>query len=333
MDAVLRRLAEDSIGAGDVSKEFSALLARNVGRRSGVSFRTYGAAARASFQSLGLPQGARVGLSALAAGSLWRILDSLGHTPIPIDTQRNLPLLPSPLDFDYEPLELDALYVDARLGYVPPLEQLRELKIPIVEDASEGFGGNTGISRVGSVGEPAIIGLEPENILTAGGGAAVVTNNTRRVSQFSSAVDRLTGEAPLPDMNAALGITQLMQLEQFVERRKDFSSRFLRTLQRGNHAVPLPSDDSEPVFPALPVRVGSSPRDVEQFARAKGVSVSRAFTDTVLSIVTSGETEVNPDRRFPNALGLAGRLVLFPLYPALSKSELEALERVLVTLP
>lgn len=330
MDAVLTRLAEDSIGSGALAAEFSQKLARYLKRRSGVSMRTYGSAFTAAFTALELEEGARVGCSALAPDVVRRLLERAGYVPVLIDTQKHLPLLPSPLDIDYEKLGLSALYVDTRLGYVADLENLSDLRIPIVEDVSEGLGGNTGAVMAGAAGDLTLIGLEPEHIVTAGGGAVVVTNNSRRVAHLNGIVDGTYGDLPLPDMNAALGLTQIKQLEHFIERRRELAGRFVRTLQRTRHVVPVQTGEGENVFFALPVLVPSSPRDVEQYARSHGITVSRAFSRSILGAGTDDDAV---SARFPNALAFASRTVLFPLYPTLSKSEQERVERVISTIP
>ncbi len=286
MDAVLSRLAEDSIGAGSLSREFSQGVARYVGRRSGISFRSYGHALGAIARALDLPRGSRIGVSALVHVAVKHVFEEYGYVVVPIDTDRSLPVLPSPLNYDYEALGLAALYADTRLGYVPDLEHMRQLGIPLLEDVSEGFGGNTGSSKVGSVGDLTVIGLEPEHIITAGGGAVVISSSTKRVSVLSSCVDPAVGEPPLPDMNAALGITQLKQIERFIERRKEIAARFVGVVQRGRYRVPLQGGDGDNVFFALPVMVDSSPREVEKYAQGHGVAVQRAFVDTVLSVLT-----------------------------------------------
>ena len=331
MDAVLRRLAEDSIGAAELSREFSQTVARYLNRRSGVSVRTYGAALSAGIRSLALAPGARIGLSVLSHAAVARIMESHGLVPVPLDTQKLLPILPSPLDVDYSTDGLSAIYVDTRLGFIPDLDALSQLGIPLIEDVSEGFGGNTGSVMAGSLGELTIVGLEPEHIVTAGGGATVITSNTRRVAALTAATDPGIGEASLPDMNAAMGLTQMKQLEAFISRRRELAERFLRVLQRGKHTMPLQGGEGEAIFPSLPVLVASSPREVEQYARSHGVHAERAFQDTVLSTYSDAEEDVA--RLFPNALSLAGRMVLFPLYPTLGKSEQELMERVLATMP
>ena len=339
MDAVLTRLAEDSIGSGVLAAEFSQKLARYLNRRSGISMRSYGQAFSAAITALGLEQGARVGCSVLAPERVYRLIRKHGFEPVPIDSQKMLPILPSPLDVDYEAMNLAALYVDTRLGYIPDIGNLTQLKIPVLEDVSEGLGGNNGSVMVGSVGDMTLIGLEPEHIITTGGGAVVVTNNSRRVNALGTATDGTEGELPLPDMNAALGLTQLKNLERFIERRRELAARFLRVVQRTRHSLPMQTGEAENVFYGLPLIVDSSPREIEQYARSHGVTVVRAFSDAMLYGLTStnDNNEALSDetipRLYPNAVSIAGRTVLFPLFPTLTKSDQDRIERVLATIP
>jgi dTDP-4-amino-4,6-dideoxygalactose transaminase len=330
MDAVLTRLASDSIGPGDISREFSTTLARHLGRRSGVAGRSLARVCRAAVASLQLEPGSRIGVSILAPRSVHAAIEAEGHTAVAIDVQKRVPVLPSPLDRDYQELRLDALVVDTRLGYIADLDNFRDLGIPIIEEITDGFGGNIETTIVGGIGELVVVGLEPDAIITTAGGAAVLTNNTRRVATLTSYVDPDTGEPPLPDMNAALGLTQLKQLDRFLERRREIAARLIRALQRGAHTVVLQGESVDLVFPALPVKIESSPRDVEKYARSHGVATTRAFGGSGLSHLDADEAEA---REFPNAIGHLSRIVLFPLFPTLSSADQEQIERVLATLP
>ncbi len=330
MDAVLTRLASDSIGPGEISREFAQTLARRLNRRSGVAGRSVAYVMRAALASLALHKGSRVGISVLAPPAVYTAIHAEGLSAVPIDVQRRVPILPSPLDRDYEELEIAALIVDMRLGYIPDLENFRQLGIPIIEDISEGLGGNIETTAVGSIGELVVVGLEPDGIITTGGGAVLLTNNTRRVSTLNRYVDAHTGQPPLPDMNAALGLTQLKQLDRFLERRRELAMHFVRALQRGAHGVALQGEEVDNVFPALPVWVETSPREVEKYARSHGVATLRAFAGTELSV--NGENE-DFGHRYPHGNGFLSQTLLFPLYPSLRKAEVEQIERVLATLP
>jgi len=326
MDAVLTRLASDSIGPGDISREFSQTIAKRVGRRSGNAGRSTGWVFRAALAALDLESGARVGVSILAPRAIHAAVKAEGLTAVPIDVQKRVPILPSPLNYDYEELRLSALVVDTRLGYIPDLESFSQVGIPIIEEITDGFGGNRATTTVGSIGELVVLGLEPEGVITTGGGAVILTNNMRRVGTINGYLDAHTGEPPLPDMNAALGLTQLKQLDRFIERRREIAGHFIRTLQRSAHGVVLQGEEVDNVFPSLPVQVETSPREVEKYARTHGVATIRAFSGADLS-------EGDPTREFPNGFAFLARTVLFPLYPSLSKAELSQIERVLATLP
>lgn len=330
MDAVLTRLASDSIGPGEISREFSQAVAKRIGRRSGSAGRSLTFVMRAALASLALEPGSRVGVSILAPRSVYTAIQAEGLTVVPIDVQKRVPILPSPLDRDFEEFRLDALIVDTRLGYIPDLENFTQLGLPIIEEVTEGFGGNVETTLVGSVGDLVVLALEPEGIITTGGGAVVLTNNTRRVAVINRYLDEHTGEPPLPDMNAALGLTQLKQLDRFIERRREIASRFVRALQRGAHSVVLQEEEVDNVFPSLPVQVETSPREVEKYARSHGVATLRAFSGTDLS-QRDGESDLSRD--FPNGIGFLARTVLFPLFPTLSGAEMEQIERVIATLP
>jgi dTDP-4-amino-4,6-dideoxygalactose transaminase len=66
---------------------------------------------------------------------------------------------------------------------------------------------------------------------------------------------------------------------------------------------------------------------VQSYARKKGVITQQAFTD---SIITNSEIE-NGD--YQGARQIYRRCLLFPLYPMLSRSEIETISKVLSTLP
>lgn len=331
MGAVLSRLAVDSIGVGDVSKELAGAVAKYLDRRGGVAVRSWYRGLVVALRALALDPGTGVGLSALAPRSAAAAVLEAGLVPVLLDVQRSIPILPSPLDVDYVAYGLGAIIVDTRYGYVPDIENFMELGIPVIEDVSEGFGGNTGHSKVGHVGDIAIVGLEPEHIVTAGGGALVLASASRKLATLHGLVDADAGEPALPDMNAALGLAQLRQIEQFVERRRDIAARFSRALARSPHHCPPQGGDAEHVFASFPVVVESSPRDVEAYARSKGVTAVRAFAPSALDDVS--DVAASGEARFTSALSLASRVLAFPLYPTLQASEQETIERVLGTLP
>jgi dTDP-4-amino-4,6-dideoxygalactose transaminase len=70
------------------------------------------------------------------------------------------------------------LVVEHTLGYVPEMEPLAALGLPVIEDISRSLGTESA-QPVGSYGVFTIIGLEERDMLTAGGGALLYAKNRR----------------------------------------------------------------------------------------------------------------------------------------------------------
>jgi dTDP-4-amino-4,6-dideoxygalactose transaminase len=68
-------------------------------------------------------------------------------------------------------------------------------------------------------------------------------------------------------------------------------------------------------------------KDVRQYALKKNVDTMPAFADTIAAL------EDSPAAHCANARSLVLRCLLFPLYPMLGKRDVEAVCKVLATLP
>ncbi len=333
MDAVLRRLAGDAIGTGEFARDLARSVAKFLGQRDGVALRSVRSALLSAFHVLQLGRGARIGLSALAPASGFAAIAQMGCEPVVLDVGPDRPILDSPLNADYQVHRIDALIVDTRLGYVPDLESFRELSMPIVELVSEGYGGYIGDRLAGSFGECTVVGLEPEHILTSGGGAVCVVGKKRHYDSLRALCT--TDDDALPDMNAALGLAQLGELPRFIEKRRETLARYHRSLARTRNRTFLQAEDGECVHSAFPVRIAASPVDVQKYSDQHGVRTGRLGTGTALDVVRSDASRNQEvfSGTVTNAISLAGSTVVFPLYPAMRGDEIKRVERVLGTLP
>ncbi|MFO7781619.1 MAG: DegT/DnrJ/EryC1/StrS family aminotransferase, partial [Spirochaetia bacterium] len=221
----------------------------------------------------------------------------------------------------------DALIVDTALGFCPDLEALAGLGIPIIEDISQGLGAHTGDRLAGTFGRYTVIGLEPEHIVTAGGGAVVIGAGRKESSWLKGRGEELPPEVLLPDVNSALGLTQIKELDRFLQKRRELAPRFLRSLSGGRHRMPAQPGDGENVFFSFPVALESGVNEVIAYARKHEVEAVPAFSGSMVASRPGMEESV------PNARGYLMRCVRFPLYPLLKNSESERISRVLSTLP
>jgi len=334
MDSVLTCMVNDSLGPGEQGRELVRAVADIIGIAGGVAVRDNQRAIRLALELIELPPGARIAIDALAPSYYDDAIRRSGFEPVYVDVkQGGVCIDPAGI----EAVQPSTVICRTTLGFVPDLRTIAAIGIPIIEDISEGLGANTGDERVGTFGQAVIVGLEPDGVITAGGGSIVLASSRGGSSVLAEAAEPGGSVALLPDMNAALGLTQVRELERFIARRAELASLFGRAIMRGRHTAPSQDGDAENVHFAFPVLVEGAAPEVRLYARKKGVETDLAFADSVLA--THGTAAEDPEGAemttniCPNARSVMLRCIRFPLYPALTSREATTIERVLSSLP
>ncbi|MEW5816667.1 MAG: DegT/DnrJ/EryC1/StrS family aminotransferase [Spirochaetota bacterium] len=327
MDAVLTCLITDNIGPNLLSQRLVQTITRYLNVAGGVAVRRFSDALRFALNALGLQPGAKIVISPLSPAIYLNVFDEMGFTPLYADVDSDSACISVSAVEKLIQLNPDALLIHAPIGFAPDMEKLIQFGKPIVEDISEALGANTGIKHAGSYGRYALISLEPEKIITSGGGAVVLANSRRDLSHLNKVVDTQPEEIFLPDLNSSLGLIQIGSLEQFIERRKDIAQVFSRAVMKSKHKTLVQKGDGENIFFAFPVLLNKGMKDVVQYAMKKKIQVIPAFNKSALAV------RELPDFPCPVARSLMLRCVLFPLYPSLGKANTEEISKVLSTLP
>lgn len=331
MDSVLSRMLSDELHPGSTNKDFVKSLAETLGLQGGFAFGEYTRTVEIALRALELPENGTVLLSPLAPTVYHTVLRSLRLEPRYLDVSENAPVLDAAaVTAAVETESPSAVILDSTLGFLVDYESLGELPVPVIEDISSGIGGYVGEQPAGSAGRLVIVGLAQEAIITAGGGGAVLCRNTRDKAALSRVVEELPVDILLSDMNAALGITQVKQLDHFISRRREIAAILVRSLQRSRHRVPVQPGEGENIWTTFPVLIDGSVSEVQQYAKKHGVATLPAFD---LATVENRLEEAGSDGKFGEARRFAMRTVRFPLYPMLPNRDIDQLKRVLSTLP
>lgn len=369
MDSVLTCLVSDDLGPGALAESLATEISGYVGADSGLCLRDYATAIEVALASVGLAEGSRVVISPLAPEIYIRVLDELNLHPVFPDVD---PVTACLKIEDVRQLVSDgasAIVLHYTMGIIPEIDPIVELGVPIVEDISQGIGGIAAEHRIGAYGRITVVSLEPTQLITSGGGAAVFAVNKRDRSSFRDAAAAVPKERIMPNMNAALGLQQIKRLERYIEKRKEIASIFNRAVLRGRHKMLVQPGDAENVFYSFAVVLSGGAKEVIQYCSRKQVDVQRAFDDSILAKMMRRAESSGADRgavgessdapsdsdgvsarsqsqgvtvvessgeqipSLPGANALLLRCVLFPLYPALPKRDIERLEKVLSSLP
>jgi dTDP-3-amino-3,4,6-trideoxy-alpha-D-glucose transaminase len=134
-------------------------------------------------------------------------------------------------------------------GNVAPIPELRELGVPVVEDAAQAAGAELDGARAGSLGEVATFSFFPsKNLPCLGDGGAIVTDDDdlaerMRVLRFHGSKDKNTfidvgWNSRLDELQAAALRILLPELDGWIERRREVAATYER-LGLGEH-VTLP---------------------------------------------------------------------------------------------
>lgn len=123
-----------------------------------------------------------------------------------------------------------------------------EFRIPVVEDAAESLGSYYKGKHTGSFGAVSAVSFNGNKIMTTGGGGAILTNDealadrakhlttTAKVPHAYEFVHDERGyNYRMPNLNAALGVAQLEQLNTFLESKRTLAERYEEVFSGSKH--------------------------------------------------------------------------------------------------
>jgi perosamine synthetase len=326
MDTVLNCLVTDSVGPGEYLDRFQKSAREIFGYDYGFAVRSPAIALSFALESLALSEGDAVAVPALAPAYYAKVLAMRRLRPVFVDCA------PDEVEADLSSISsLDPhpkayIQYDA-VGRLPDPEAVDALGIPVIEDMSTALGAYRGERRAGSLGRVSLLGLEPDSLVTAGGGALVVAFGKREGTVLKNLAETIDPELGMTDYNAALGLAQLRDMEAAIERRRELAGLFQQSLARTRHRLISQGGEGECGYWALPVSVASSVKDVMAYAKKKDLDSVLAFDR---SFVGAG---LVPEGACPNARSIAMRCLLFPLHQRIGASSAQKISKVLATLP
>ena len=219
-------------------------------------------------------------------------------------------------------------------GNVAPVVELRELGLPVVEDAAQAAGATLDGRRAGALGDLATFSFFPsKNLPCLGDGGAVVTSDGElaeraRTLRFHGSKDKLHHtevgyNSRLDELQAAVLRVLLPELDGWTEARRRVAAQYARGGLGEHVRMPRPTEGAEHAYHLYVVRAGEpdelAVRLAESGVAARGYYRTPVHRQPGTARYASAELPVTDE--------LAAGILALPMGPTLTSEQIEMVIR------
>lgn len=348
ISAVVEVLRSDWLTTGPAVSAFEAALSEVAGGHPVVAVNSGTAALHAAYAAAGVGPGTNIVTSPLTFAATATAAMHLGAevrfadvdpSTLLIDPRRVAALADSktraivPVDYAGQPVPPEPLW-----------ELAGQVGARLIADAAHSIGGKYRGRPVGDLADLTTFSFHPVKAITTGEGGAVVVrdkallDSVRRFRNHGLVQDRDLLDAPdegpwhqevqslglnyrMPDILAALGISQLQKLDSFLTRRSQLVSRYHQELDGlSNMRFIETPDHTIPAWHLFPVRIlGGRRAEVFETLQAAGVGVQVHYLPVHRHPLMLHHGHVS--HACPNAQEAYEELLSLPLYPQLTEAQ------------
>jgi len=277
-------------------------------------------------------------------------IDSLKHKLIDAELHGKLPKVIIPVHFSGQSCDMRAIYaLSKKYGF------------KIIEDASHAIGGKYRNINIGSCkySDITVFSFHPVKIITTGEGGMATTNDEKLASKMrrlsSHGITRIPNQMThLPDgpwyyqqidlgfnyrmndIQAALGVSQMNRIDNYINKRQDIAGHYDRELSELPITTPQQSDDSRSSYHLYVIRLQceflkKNHSQIFQSLRDEGIGVNLHYipihTQPYYKNLGFGEAD------FPQAELYYKEAISLPIYPTLDKCQqngvIDSLKKIL----
>ena len=325
--AVADVLASGFISQGERVRKFEAELAKFVGTKYGIAVSSGTSAIHVALKSLNIGAGDEVIVPSYVCAGPYMAIQHAGAIPKIADVDTS--------DFNICAITVKkevtsktkAIIAPHMFGTPVELDELLDLKIPIIEDCAQSLGAEYKKRKVGSFGRLCVCSFYATKMITTGEGGMVLTNdqeaydNILEVREYDKKpLTTVRYNYKMSDIQAALGLSQLKRLARFIERRREIAALYNEGFSGYNLSLPYNNSHKKSVYYRYVLMVKRL-EHIQKEAKKGGIMCERPVWKPLHSDFQSINCP-NSDYIYKYALSI-------PLYPSLTSDDVEHVVKTL----
>ena len=353
IQAVVEVLKGDWLTTGPAVSAFEKAVADYVGAKEGVAVNSGTAALHAAAFAAGIGPGDEVIVTPMSFVASANCILYMGGTPVFVD------VCPGSLNIDPNEIQkkinnktkaiVAVDYAGQPCQHALIHEIAEQHNLVVIEDASHALGATYFGKKVGTLQHLTTLSFHPVKHITTGEGGMVVTDDIEMAKKMRSfrthGVDvdfQKRAEANLwqydvvalgynyrlPDMNCALGISQLKKIPQWIERRKYIAQSYNNAFASLPEISPLVQDSGcESSWHLFVIRLNLESlkvgrKEIFKALRLENIGVNVHYIP--IPSLTSYQKRGYQNGLWPNAENAYERILSLPIFPLMSDDDIQS---------
>lgn len=322
-----RRRVDEVIGSGMVAQgkvveRLEVELARVHGAAGAVAVGSGTAALELILRALGVGAADEVVLPSYVCVNVLQAVRAVGAEPVFADIGVGWAMDVAEIGKVVSP-RTRAIVAVHLFGIASDVEPMCQFGVPVVEDCCQALGARRGQRLAGTTGQAAFFSFHGTKCLTTGEGGIALSSSAemadamRRSREGAGPDGARRVSAPMSDVQAALGLSQLVRYPEFLSRRMAIAERYFAHLPPSLTARLRALGNSSMYF-RFPLYASeiSAAGDIEALA-ARAIA-ARHGVDALLH-----RRAGLSDAAFPHTVETFAHTLSIPIYPSLSESDQE----------
>ena len=333
LEVALTVMISDKLATGDIIYEFERTFANYYGKSYSSVFVNSGTAALyLILNHLGIKEGDEIILSSYLNSSPLQVISMFKAKPVLVDITEDSYQMDMDLVIDKINDNTKAIIVSHMFGNVTLIDELADIKIPIIEDASHSLGAIYKDKKIGEYGDYAYFSLSATRMITSGGaGGMILTNKKgieaiRDIRHYDKKDDFIQRFNYYPtDLQAAIGIEEMKNLDRMITVRNDIASFYDTAIMESSLSKHALHDSELPSNYRYVCKANGSMNIneiIDMFAR-HGVDVTRPIYKPLHQYLDLDKNY------FPNSEDAFLKSVSIPIYPTLVKEDANLITKLL----